>query len=219
MTPDYERAATAAAETLVKFGINSAPISPLPILKQLPGVLVVSYQDLSEQMEMDRKCVMAAYGHHNQDAFTSVSIVNGKPHYIITYNQQLSQVLVQRSLARELAHIVLGHDGSRPVEVRDEEARCFANHLLVPRALIHALQASAVRVTVDVLGSLTGCYDYCLSCMRRIPAVHVPAELNRAVRDQFMPYFINFFEYHNSVAGRDGSALSDFGTYMEGYDE
>lgn len=219
MTPDYEKAATAAAETLVKFHIDSAPVSPLPILKKLPGVLVVSYQDLSDHMASDRRCVISAFGQHNQDAFTSVSVVDGRPHYIVTYNQRLSQVLVQRSLARELAHIVLGHDGSRPQEVRDAEAKCFANHLLVPRALIHALQSSCVRVTVDVLGSLTGCYDYCLSCMRQIPATHVPASLNRAVRDQFMSYFVNYFEYHRSVSGTDGSALADFGTYMEGYEE
>ena len=219
MTPDYQRAATKAAETLIKFGISSAPVSPLPILKRLPGVLVVSYQKLSDDVDRDRQCVIDMFGEPNQDAFTSVNIKDGKSYYIVTYNQQLSQFFVQRALARELGHIVLGHDGSRPEDVRNEEAKCFANHLLSPRALIHTIQASGLRLTEEVLGNLTGCYHHCLSCMRKIPPVHVSPDLNRLVRDQFMPYFRNFFEFQRYAASADGSALADFGTYMDGYEE
>ena len=219
MTPDYERAAIAAAETLIKYGIKSTPVSPLPILKQIPGVLVFSYQDVSAAVSQDRSCVISAFGEKNQDAFTTVNMKDGRKLYIVTYNQQLPQVLVQRSLSRELGHIVLGHDGSRPEDVRQEEAKAFANHLLCPRALIHSIDALGLRITKEVLGNLTGCYDYCLSCMSRIPPVHVPPELNRLVRDQFMPYIRNFFEYQRSFAHTDGSALVDFGSYMEGYEE
>ena len=218
MTPDYQRAAVAASKTLVSRGINSAPVSPLPILKSLPGVLVVSYQSLSDNLAQDRRCLLSRFS-GNQDAFTSVHIVDGKPRYIVTYNQQLSQVLIQRSLARELGHIVLGHDGSLPEDVRNAEAKCFAHHLLCPRPLLHMVQASGIRLTVEVLGNLTGCYDSCLACMREIPAVHVPADLNRTVRDQFSAYFRNYFEYHRTVAVSDGSALAYFGTYMDGYEE
>jgi len=218
MTPNYEKAAIAAAETLIKHGISSAPVSPLPILKRIPGVLVFSFAEMSEDVNRNR-CDLIDLFSDGQDAFTTVNIIDGKPLYVITYNQQLPLALVQRSLARELGHIVLGHDGSRPEEVRQEEAKAFANHLLVPRALIHALQAINVRITKEVLGNLTGCYDHCLSCMRRIPSVSVPADLNRAVRDQFMPYIFNYFSFQRLVAHNDGSALADFGTYMEGYEE
>ena len=219
MTPDYQRAALAATEILIKHGISSVPVSPLPILKHTPGVLLLSYQDLSEKINQDRDCVISMFGNRNQDAFTTVNMVEGKPQYVITYNQRLSLMLVQRSLARELGHIVLGHDGSRPEEARQQEAICFANHLLCPRPLIHMIQASNIRLTVEVLGTLTGCYDHCLSCMRKIPPVSIPPELNRIVRDNFMPYFKDFFEYHRTIANRDGSALADLGTYMEGYEE
>lgn len=219
MTPDYERAATAAAETLIKYGISSAPVSPLPILKKIPGVLVISYADMSADVQQDRCDVMSLFGFHNQDAFTSVSIRDGNPLYVVTYNQQLPLFLVQRALARELGHIVLGHDGSRPEDVRHEEAKAFANHLLAPRALIHALQAINLRITTELIGNLTGCYDLCLSCMRKLPPVHVPADMNRAVRDQYMPFILNFFNFQRYAAHKDGSALADFGTYMEGYEE
>lgn len=219
MTPDYQKAAIKATETLIKFGINSAPVSPLPVLKNTPGVLVFSYQSISNHIDQDRRCVISMFGDGNQDAFTTVNMKDGKPQYIVTYNQQLSQVFVQRSLARELGHIILGHDGTLPEDVRNEEAKAFANHLLCPRPMIHAFQAAGLRITTEMIGNLTGCFDYCLSCMRRIPAVSVPVELNRLVRDQFMDYIINFIEYYRNATLTDGSALADFGSYMDGYEE
>lgn len=219
MTPDYKTSAIRAAETLVTYGISAAPVAPLHILKALPDVLVVSYEDLSQELDKDRHCLMDLLGDRNQDAITSVSMKDGHRRYLVTYNQRLPFFLLQRSLARELGHIVLGHDGSLPEDVRNEEAKCFAHHLLVPRPLIHTLQALKIRITTEVLNNLTGCNDYCLTCMRRLPAVTVPAELNRAVRDLFMPYIMNFFEYHRRASLKDGSSLADLGNYMEGYEE
>jgi len=219
MTPDYERAAIAATETLKKYNVTSAPVSPLPILEMFPDVLVVTYADMSALVDRSRCDVIRMLGEKNQDACTTVNIHDGKPQYLVTYNQQLPLFLVQRALARELGHIVLGHDGTQPEDVRYEEARAFANHLLCPRPLIHAIQAINLRVTTEVVGNLTGCYDYCLSCMRKLPPVHVPADLNRAVRDQFMPYILNFFNFQRYASRRDGSAIADFGSYMEGYEE
>lgn len=219
MTPDYERAALKATETLIKFGIASTPVDPLPILKRLPGVLAVSYESMSFDMDQDRRCMMSLFGEKNQDAMTSVNYKDGKPQYLVAFNQRLPGALIQRGLARELGHIMLGHDGTRPESVRNEEAKCFAHHLLVPRALIHSILATGIRLTVEVLGNLTGCYDYCLSCIRKQPGVHIPAELNQKIRDQFMPYILNFFEYQRYASLKDGSALADFGSYMDGYEE
>ena len=218
MEPNYQKAAVMATEILIRYGITSAPVSPLPILKNTPGVLVFSYETISNHVDQDRRCVISMFG-QNQDAFTTVNKVGDKKQYIVTYNQRLPQVLIQRSLSRELGHIILGHDGTLPEEVRNEEARAFANHLLVPRPLIHAIQSAGITITVEMLGNLTGCFDYCLSCMRRIPPVSVPAELNRAVRDQFADYIDNFIQYHRTASLTDSSALADFGTYMGGYEE
>ena len=219
MTPDYDRAASAAIETLIRFSITSAPIAPLHILKQYPGVLVVSYETMSADVDQSRQCVIDTYGERNHDAITACNMKDGHPQYLVTYNQRLPFFLHQRALARELAHIVLRHDGSRPEEVRDAEAKCFAHHLLVPRPLVHAVTATGIRFTMEVLNNLTGCNDYCVSCMRKLPPVHVPAELNRAVRDLMLPYVLNFFEYEQHNDHPDGSALADLGNYMEGYEE
>lgn len=219
MKPDYDKAAVKATETLIKYGIDSAPVSPLPILKRIPGVLVVSYETMSNDAGMDRQCIMSMFGEKNLDAFTSINIKDGKPQYLVAYNQRLPFFLLQRALARELGHILLGHDGSRPEDVRNQEAKCFAHHLLCPRPLIHSIMATGIRFTVEVLGNITGCYDYCLTCMRKLPGTHVPAEMNRAVRDQFMPYIVNFFEFQRVATHKDGSAVADFGTYLDCYEE
>jgi hypothetical protein len=76
-----------------------------------------------------------------------------------------------------------------------------------------------MRLTVELLGNITGFYDYCLSCIRKQPSVNVPAELNRMIRDQFMPYIMNLFEYQRYASIKDGSALADLGVYMNDYEE
>ena len=217
--PDYLNAAIKASETLINFGISSAPVDSLPILKKYPGVFVVSFAEMSETLCMDRQNLVSICGESNQDAVTSVHIDGDSVRYVVAYNQQLPLFIVGRALARELGHILLGHDGTRPEDVRNAEARCFAHHLLCPRPLIHAIQACNLRLTTDLLGNVTGCYDYCLSCMRKTPGVSVPAELNRAVRDQFMPYMKNLFEFQRYASLKDVSALADLGTYMDNYVE
>ena len=219
MTPNFDRAATAAAEILIKYNIGTAPVDPFPILKKMHGVLVMSFQEMSDRTNIDRKDILDMYGCSNQDAVTTVFFDGDDVRYIVSYNRMLSVNLFQRALARELGHIVLGHDGSRPDEVRTEEAICFANHLLAPRPLIHALIASNIRVTEDLIRNIAGFPDRCFSCIRKQPGVFVPAELNRIVRDNFMPYILNLFEYHRHTSKYDGSALADLGSYMDGYEE
>lgn len=219
MTPDYENAAIKATETLIKFGISTTPIDPLPMLKKTPNVYVMTFSEMSEKTSVDRCDILRTLGQQNQDAITTVFSEDGERKYIVSYNMLLPAKYVDRALARELGHIVLGHDGSRQEDVRDAEARCFAHHLLCPRPLIHSIQATGIRFTVDMLGSVTGCYDYCLSCMQKLPPVHVPPDLNRKLRDQLMPYLINLFEFLRYASMRDGSAVADLGTFMEGYEE
>ena len=219
MKPDYERAALKATETLILHGVSSAPVDPLPILKSTPGVLVLTFQEMSDRTNISRKDILNMYGCKNQDAVTTVFVDGDELHYIVTYNRMLSSRIVDRALARELGHIILGHDGTRPEDVRNEEAKCFAHHLLCPRALIHSIQATNIRLTVETLGNITGLYDYCISCIRKQPGVYVPAELNRKVRDQFRPYFLALFEYQRYASLNDGSALADLGSYMDHYEE
>ena len=136
MIPDFDRAATSAARTLLFHKITSAPVFPLPVLKKTPGVLVVSFAEMSEHIGIERKQLVNMFGSEHQDAVTPYYPDNDNLQYIVTYNQQLPLYMLQRALARQLGHIVLGHDGSRPEDVRNAEALCFAHHLLCPRPQI-----------------------------------------------------------------------------------
>ena len=219
MMPDYQKAATKAAEILVKYKIGTAPVDPLPILKRTPGVIVFTFEEMSSRTNIDRKEILDTLGCNNQDAVTTVFLDDDQLKYVVTYNRMLSNGIISRALARELGHIILGHDGSRPEEVRNEEARCFAHHLLCPRPLIHLLQESRIRLSVETVGNITGFYDYCLSCIRKQPSVMIQADLNRQIKEQFMPYIRNLMEYQRYASTEDTSALADLGEYMEGYAE
>ena len=94
MKPDYERAATKAAETLIKNQICTAPIDPMPILKKIKNVLVLSFSEISDLTGFNRKDVIGMFG--SGDAFTSYK--DGR--YIVTYNMRLPFHLQQRALAR-----------------------------------------------------------------------------------------------------------------------
>lgn len=217
MMPDLANAALKATETLIRHQISTAPVDPMPILKSIPGAVVISFAELGQSIGVDRSHVLGTLVTENHDAITAFKMVNEKPAYIVAYNQRLPFYMLQRALARELGHIVLGHDGSRPDDVRNEEAIMFARHMLCPRPLIKALLEAGLRITVETLGNVTGCFERCLAGLRQTPGVNVPAELNRMLKEQFRDYVENFVDFHAFLAGEDHSAEADFGTFMDGY--
>ena len=219
MTPDYERAAIKAAETLITHRITAGPVDPFIVLKTLPGVLVISYAEMAMQVELDREHLLQSITPENHDAMSFSKEINGRLMYFVIYNQCLPFFLLQRGRARELGHIVLGHDGSRTDYVRTIEAQTFAYHFLCPRPLIKAVQDSGVRFSTELLGNMTGCFERCLAGMRKTPGVRVPAELNRLIREQFRVYLANFLDFQSVIAPTDDSRDADFGTYMMGYEE
>ena len=219
MTPNLERAATAAAETLIRYNVTSAPVAPLRILKSLPGVIVLSFTELASGIGMERKDLLDQYGDSAKDAITLVREVHGRLRYFVGYNLLLPDYLLQRAIARELGHIVLGHDGSRPEDVRMMEAMFFARHLLCPRPLIRAIQEAGIPITIETLGLITGCYERCLVGLQRSHGVRVDPALNRQIRAQFAAYVDNFADCRAILTQSDDSALVNFGSYMDNYEE
>lgn len=219
MNPDYDRAALLACETLITHRITTGPIDPLPVLKSIPGVLVVSFAEMALQIDLDRGNLLNSVSPESHDAMSFAKEINGRVLYFVVYNQRLPLYLIQRGLARELGHIVLGHDGSRPEDVRTAEAQVFAYHFLCPRPLVKAVYDSGIRFSTEVLGNMTGCFERCLAGMRKTPGVHVPAELNRLIKDQFADYLADFIDYQAFVSQTDESRDADFGTFMDYYEE
>lgn len=218
MTPDFQAAAIRATETLIKHNITSAPIVPIPFLKAIPGVKVLSFAEMAFSVGKDRDSLVRSFN-ESQDAVTFTKRIGNDLRYFVIYNQRLPFYILQRGLARELGHIIMKHDGSRPEEVREAEALCFSLHLICPRPLIHALREAGVRLTVEALGNITGCYERCLAILRSLPAVHVPPELNRQVRAQFSQTIDDFVRFQSFLSSGDQTPLADFGTFMDGYEE
>ena len=162
---------------------------------------------------------MHIYGTMNKDAFTLAKDVGGKLRYFVGYNLLLPDYLLQRAIARELGHIVLGHDGTRPEDVRMMEAMFFARHLLCPRPLVKAIMDANIPITVETLGLITGCYERCLVGMQKMHGVHVRPELNRKIREQFSVYIQNFVDCRGIITNNDESMLVNFGSYMDNYEE
>ena len=220
MTPDYDRAAIAAMQLLADHRITETPIVPLPLLKNYPGVRVISFARMANEADLERDELIPLFV-ANQDAATfRLGMEIDDVQYVVVYNARLPYEIIWRGVARELGHIVLGHDGlTRPYEVRKAEALCFAHHLLSPRPILHMLQASGLPLTMNMLSDTTGCIDECVYDMRELPGVRVPADLNRQVRDLFARGIGEYIRFHRASKKKDTSPLIDLGTFMDGYEE
>ena len=121
MKPDLEKAALKAKELK-----ESGADCPLQILKNLKHVGASSFADASARYGINREALLSMFDDGNQDAITMYR--NGS--YLVIYNQELPCRIIRHAVARELGHIVMEHDGSRPEDVRMEEANYFAEEFL-----------------------------------------------------------------------------------------
>lgn len=220
MIADYDRAAIAAMQMLIDNSITETPIKPLPMLLAYPHVRVMPFTHMADQANMDREDLVPLFG-ENQDAVTfHLTMDINDIQYVVVYNMRLPFEIIWRAVARELGHIVLGHDGqTRSQQTRRAEAMCFAHHLLCPRPIIKLLQESKSPLTMNVLANTTGCSEECVDDMQLIHGAHVPAELNRKVKAQFERGIKEYLRFHAASPVVDHSPIVDFGTYMDNYEE
>jgi len=218
MTPDYDRAATLAMETLIRNQVTGTPVDSLSILMRHPGVRVISFTNFATQAGIERRDLVPMFG-GNQDAATfHLGTEIDDVRYVVVYNMRLPYEIIWRGIARELGHIVLGHDGqTRPSAVRLEEAMTFAHHLISPRPVLQMLR-EAFPLTINVLTDTTGCSDDCVDGLRQIPGTHVDPALNREVRKLFSKGIREYIRFHREQR-EDRSHVLDLGAYMEGYEE
>ena len=218
MEPDFDKAATKAVETLIKYHVSAVPVSPIHLLQAM-GVFVVTFTEMADRTGLDRKNQAIFFGAESQDAVSFAVDSEGAQTYMVAYNQNLPADMVHRALCREMGRIVLEHDPTIPLDVRTEEALCFARHLLCPRPLIRAIQETGVRATVKTIGNITGCYGRYIAGMRKTPGASVSAELNRLCRAQFAGYLQIMISRQAIMVNEDDSDAAVFGSYMDGYEE
>ncbi len=137
----YKQSRDASWETLIEFGINSLPVSPLNICKQA-GISV--YKNSVAQKLTGTQIGLSSYH-------------NGSFRIIIDD----TQILTRRrfTLAHELGHIVLGHilvdtpqgrtfDTSKP-EI-ERQADVFASRLLAPACVLWGMNAQTAEQIASV---------------------------------------------------------------------
>lgn len=213
--PDLNRAATVAAQTLINSRVSACPVDPMSILRDMPGVFVVTFTEfVGESGLLDE--TVTAFGSGSQDAITYT--LDG-PTRVVAYNQRLPHYMLQVALARELGFIVLGHEDAEHTQAQVSEALYFARHLLCPRPLIRALQDAGVSLTVETVGNLTGCYGRILAGIRKTPGAMVAASTNRQLRRQLDPYAVRCVSLLAALSRDDDSGPAKFGSYMDNYQE
>ena len=122
MEPDFRKAEQKAKEMK-----EAGEDCPLQMLKKLQNVAAVSFANASERYGVCREKLISMFDYGNQDAITVFR--DGK--YLVIYNQELPCKTIRYAVARELGHIVMEHDGSRPEDVRMMEAEHFAKEFLM----------------------------------------------------------------------------------------
>lgn len=218
--PNFDLAATKALEILIEKKITETPVDPMRILKDYPGVRIIPFTKMADEIEKEREDLVPMF-YTNQDAATfHLSEKMDDISYIVVYNMRLPIEIIHRAIARELGHIVLGHNGTvRTPKVRMAEAMCFAHHLLSPRPVVNMLQKSGMPFTMNVMTATLGCSDECVDDLQMIPGVNVSPELNAKVRDLFAPHIKEYINFHKASPKKDKSPVLDLGTYMDNYEE
>lgn len=215
VVPDVERAALAASETLIRHHIDNAPIFPMSILQSMPNVIVMTFTEMADKSGMDRTNLVTMFGSDTQDVIT---YLRGNE-YCVAYNQRLPYYMLQRAMARELGHILLGHHTSTlPEQTQTMEALYFSRYLLCPRPLLKRLFDAGINMTVETLGNITGLYGRSLAGIRETPGAHIPARMNCKIRDQFTGYLQRAMDYIKSESV-ENVAKATFGSYMDNYEE
>ena len=220
-TPDLENAAIRATQLLISKQITETPVNALSILLGRDDVRVMPFTKVALGAGMARHDLVPMFD-ANQDAATfHLSIPDMEEvNYVVVYNMRLPHEIIRRGIARELGHIVLGHDGTtRAKEARFAEAMAFAHHLLSPRPVIRLLQESGMPLTMNVLTQTVGCSDDCVDDIRRIPGIRVPVDMNAQVKSQFERGIREYIRFHISSPIPDKSPILDLGTYMDNYEE
>ena len=218
--PNLDLAATSALRVLAFNHITETPVNPSPILLNYPGVRVLPYTKMALDAGIERRDLVPMFG--NADAATFHLDLPGMDDvkYVVVYNMRLPFEIIWRGIARELGHIVLGHDGvTRSMDARMAEANCFSMHLICPRPVLRLLVDTGMPITMNVLANTTGCAGECIEKMQSIPGTYTDPALNRTVRDLFAPHITEYSRFYQSSPRPDHSPVVDFGTYMDGYEE
>ena len=221
MAPDFDRAATLAAQMLIDQGICRLPIKPEEIIPTVTNTVLVPYADVARVIDVSRDDLITMFD-PAKDAVTYVlNLSDGSHYYVVAYNRQKPFDRLRFTLAHELGHIICGHIGVKEEAVREAEADHFARHLLVPRAFSAMLRRRDIPPIDTNFYNVVGCTPLMLErLVKDAQPCHVDKHLNRRLREQFIGYLDYLMDNGLLVkTPGEGDRIMPDGRYMEGYEE
>ena len=133
--PDLRRAAAMAYRVLAARKIRQLPVDPLPILRACRDTCVYTAVEAADVLQLSSREAASLFT--DADALTWRFQENGKMRYITIYRPDGNPARLRFTLAHELGHRLLNHEGSTLAEER--EADCFASHLLCPEPALRRM--------------------------------------------------------------------------------
>ena len=220
MTPDYDRAATLAAEQIIARHITRLPIHPETVIQIMPNTVLVPYADVARVINVARDELIVMLD-PAQDAVTYVmNLSDDRHYYVVAYNAKKDFQRLRFTLAHELGHRMMAHTGKKPEDVREAEADHFARHFLLPRAYVAMLLRRNIPLLDVNLHNVVGCTPQCIERMRHAPESHVAKKINRKIREQFVEFVDYLMDTHTLVMEPSENAhIVDLGHFMDGYED
>lgn len=144
-----ERAAAMAYRVLIRRGVSSLPVEPLPILAACRHTVVWSDVTAAERLGVPIEAFLRQMG--DAEAVTFRQIRGEETRYLVVYREGGNPARLRFTLAHELGHRLLhrGDEGEK-----EAEADCFASHLLCPRPTMQRLCARDGGLTVEQAAAL-----------------------------------------------------------------
>lgn len=201
---DCITAATQALRALAKFKISRTPIYPQQVLQASAVSSIITFGNSHEEMVVS----------------TTQTMPDGKKHYLFSVNRNAPIGELSLMLSICIGHIYLGHAGNPHECTQRKESECFAIHFKFPRPMIKLLQERGYVFTKESFSRIFGYCDPCLNSILNAPTVSTSPELNRLVKEQFVPY-VNLLEELGLLKTdkrKSGQPL-DLSNYMAGYED
>ena len=217
---DCTTAATQAARALIKFGITKAPIYPHKVFQQTSMATMITFSNMSEIDKILLNSKLSAFVSSNNMVLSAVYPgENNKDQFLFAVKRDAPMGKIRLALAVELGHLYLGHRPRMAEQMRKrKEAECFAVHFEYPRALIRLLQEKEFVFTEESFQMIFGDCEWCLDSILQAEPVSVSPELNRMVKELFVPY-VNILEETGVLGVPVWEKEMNLENYMAGYQD